>query len=133
MMRYAEIMSEAARTNYTREQLEHMDIDDLDRMAFGYYGGQIITIDPNKIKIKWHDDLENPKYKYSLWGDKWLNSVSFDEPVEVSVNDAGELELEDGHHRWFTAKKLGKKLKAVIEIKGRPIDRILARQADQTT
>lgn len=115
--------------HYTREELESMDIDDLDRMAFGYVGDQIVQLDPDQIKLKpnWND-IENAEYKYKLWGMDWVRSVSFEEPVEVSVNNDGVLELEDGHHRWFAAKKLGLPLKAVIEIKGKPIERLLAMQ-----
>lgn len=114
---------------YTRAQLEQMDVDDLDMMAFGHYGGEEVIIDPNDIKIKWHDDLGNPEHKFTIGGMDWVHSVDFSEPVELSVNNNGEIELEDGHHRWFAAKKLGRKLKGVIEIKGKPIERILARQS----
>lgn len=113
---------------YTREQLEQMDIDHLDIMAFGHYGGEEIMIDPDAIKIKWHGDLGNPEHKFAQGGMDWVRSVDFSEPVELSVNNDGEIELEDGHHRWFAAKKLGRKLKGIIEIKGKPIERILAKQ-----
>lgn len=115
---------------YTREQLEAWDIDDLDRMAFGYVGDQEIEIDPNDISIKWHDDLGNPEYKFDLGGMDWVNSVDFSEPVELSISVPGKIELEDGHHRWFAAKKLGRKLRGIIQIKGNPINVILARQGD---
>ncbi len=128
-MRYFELFEKASHI-YTREELERMDIDDLDRMAFGVIDDQIITLSPDQIHLK-YDDIENAEYKYKLGGMKWVRSVSFAEPVEVSVNNDGRFELEDGHHRYFAAKKLGRKLKCKIEVKGKPIERILAKQAEQ--
>lgn len=108
-----------------REKLEQMDVDDLDRMAYGHVSGDIIKLSPDQIKIIWPGDLENPEYKFKQGGMNWVNSVDFSEPIEVSINQDGEYQLEDGHHRWFAAKKLGRDLDAVLEIKGKPIERIL--------
>jgi len=113
---------------YSEEELQAMDIDDLDRLAFGYADDDLIEIDPRDISIKWHCDLENPEHKYKLGGDTWVNSVDLSEPVEVSINEDGVMELEDGHHRRFAALKRGEKLLAKIEIKGSPVRAILKRQ-----
>ena len=113
---------------YTQRQLEEMDVDELDLMAYGCKGGDIYTFKPSDLKIKWKDDLENPQYKFQLGEMDWVRSVCFDEPVEVSVDDNGVLSLEDGHHRWFAASKLGIELKGVIEVKGNPVKTILAMQ-----
>lgn len=116
---------------YTQEELEHWDVDDLDRMAFGYVEGDVVTVDPDEIKIIWHMDLENPEYKFKQGGMDWVRSVDFSEPLELSVNEEGELQLENGHHRWFASKKLGRKVTGVIDkIKGKPIRRILKLQAE---
>lgn len=114
---------------WTRQKLEAMDIDDLDWMAYGYIGNQIIDLDPSQITIKWHEDLKNPQHKFRLGGMNWVKSVSFDEPVKVSIAQDGTIHLEDGHHRYFAATKLGRNIKAVVEIKGKPIERILKMQA----
>lgn len=117
--------------HYTQSELEHMDIDELDRLAFGVAGGDMVDLDPSHIRIKYPDDLINPQHRLATEGPKWARSVDLSEPVEVSVNEAGQFELEDGHHRWTAARLTGRKLRAVIEIKGNPVRRILARQKEQ--
>jgi hypothetical protein len=114
----------------TRADMECMDIDDLDWMAYGFFGDQIVDVDPSRISIRWHCDLANPEHRFAKGGMDWVRSVSFDEPIEVSVAQDGTLQLEDGHHRWFAAGKLGRTLKAVVEIKGKPIERILEMQTN---
>lgn len=112
----------------TRDELERMNIDDLDQMAFGHKDGDHVSLHPSKIKIVHHGDLINPQHKFRQHGMKWVKSVSFDEPVEVSVHDRGVYHLEDGHHRYFAAKKLNRPLNARLTIKGKPINRILKDQ-----
>lgn len=113
---------------YTQRELEEMDVDVLDVMAYGCKGGDNCSFKPSELKIKWKDDLVNPQYKFEQEGMAWVRSVCFDEPVDVSVDDNGVFSLEDGHHRWFAASKLGIELQGVIEIKGNPVKTILARQ-----
>jgi hypothetical protein len=104
--------------SYNRRELEMKDWDELTQMAYGVKNGDIIKLDPNKIKIKYKDDLENPIAifnceikKNGKCGMDWVRSVSFDEPVKVSLGLDGKSTkedwyLEDGHHRLFAAKKL---------------------------
>jgi len=114
---------------YTREELERMDIDDLDRMAYGHVDGETVTLRPDQIKIKYPGDLENPQDKFEKQGMKWVRSVDRSEPVDVSIGQDGEFYLEDGHHRWFAAQKLNEPITAKIErITGKPIETILQRQ-----
>ena len=115
---------------YTREALERMDIDDLDRMAFGVAQGDTVTVLPHHLRILYPSDLANPQARFDAEGMAWVRQVSLDEPVEVSVDDEGHFCLEDGHHRRFAAQALGLSLKArVTAIKGRPIERLLQQQA----
>jgi hypothetical protein len=114
---------------YTRDELERWDIDDLDRMAFGVVSGDIVELSPDQIRIKYPGEIENPEYKFQRGGMAWARSVDLSEPVEVSINNDGQYELEDGHHRWFAARLTGRKLRAEVEIKANTIDFILARQA----
>ena len=114
---------------YTREELERMDIDDLDRMAFGVVGGEERTLEPSSLRILYLGDLENPEALFAQQGMAWARGVDLSEPVEVSVNDDGEFCLEDGHHRWLAACLSKRNLVARIDIKGKPIEVILARQA----
>lgn len=113
---------------FSQRELEAMDIDILDMMAFGCKGGEILELDPKEIHIKYPGDLDNPIEKFRLGGMAWVRSVSFEEPVEVSIGDDGKKSLEDGHHRRFCAIKLGRKIKAEIEVKGNPVTYILKRQ-----
>jgi len=116
---------------YTREQLEQMDTDDLDRLAFGVAYGDRLTISPDKLHIKYPGDLENPEERWRLGGMAWAKSVKLTEPVEISVGEDGLLYLENGHHRWFAAKKTGRKLKAeVVSVDGKPIEKILGPHAN---
>lgn len=115
-----------AATNLTREQLERMNIDDLDRMAFGHSTDERLQLNSSDIKIKYKDDLVNPQDKFDKKGMGWVNSVDFSEPVKVSIGQDGKFYLENGHHRWFAANKLNKPIDVIIEkIDGKPIEKIL--------
>jgi ParB-like chromosome segregation protein Spo0J len=114
---------------YTLDELEGMEIDELDQLAFGVQDDSIIELDPDQINIQ-YTDLENPEALYKKYGMKWVRSVDFSEPVDVSVKEDGKFYLEDGHHRYFAAKKLGRKLMCKIEVKGSPVRAILKRQGD---
>jgi len=118
---------------YTRDELERMNIDDLDRMAYGHASGEIIQLNPSQIRIQYPVDISNPEYKFEQKGMDWVKSVDFSEPVKVSIKQNGKFYLEDGHHRWFAAKKLGLPLMAEIEVKAKPIETILQRQEAQKT
>lgn len=114
---------------YTRDDLEQMEIADLDRMAFGVSGGQVVSLLPSQVNIRYWCDLENPEALFKARGMDWARSVDLSEPIDVSVDDKGDFYLEDGHHRWFAAGKTDRKLTATLEIKGRPIEKILADQS----
>ncbi|MHD0644772.1 hypothetical protein ACYPKM_04005 [Pseudomonas aeruginosa] len=114
---------------YTEEELMAMDTDDLDVLAYGYKQGDVVELDVSQINII-YSDLINPEWKFKEGGMKWVRSVSFEELAEFSINKNGGFDLEDGHHRYFAAGKLGRKLRGVIEkVKGNPVVFILERQA----
>lgn len=113
---------------YTQSELEQMDTDELDAIAFGCRNGEVKTLKPSAIRIKYPCDLENPQHRFEQEGMAWVRSVSLDKPVSVSVDDNGVFWLEDGHHRWFAATKRRVQLQAEIEIKGNPVRAILNRQ-----
>lgn len=109
-MNFIEFLIESASSKYTREQLLELDWDKLCEMAYGVKDGDIIQLDPKKIKLK-HPDTENAQHKFDLYGMKWVRSVKFDEPIKVSLglegkNNKEDWYLEDGHHRLFAARKL---------------------------
>lgn len=110
----------------TRDMLERMEPEQLDRMAFGHARGDIVTLDPKEINIKYKDDLVNPEDKFAKGGMAWARSVDLSEPVKVHIGEGGKFHLEDGHHRWFAAQKTGRPLTAEIDdVKANAINEIL--------
>ena len=82
------------------EIVEH----DWDKLAFGFSEGDTITIPLQSLNIKYKDDMLNTQ------GDlkKYFDNKSFTDlpPIEVSY-EKGKFYIEDGHHRYVYAKKLG--------------------------
>jgi len=124
-------------TNYTYDDLVELDWEDLCMMAYGVKNDEIIELKPSEIKIKYKGDLVNPKYKFEKGGMAWCRSVSFDEPLHVSLGldgkDTNEIwYLEDGHHRLFCAKKLKMPyVKCFVEVINlKAINKILKMQED---
>ena len=105
-----------------------LPISELDRMAFGVNSGEVIEISPSELHIAYPCDLENPRHAYARGGDTWLRSVSFEEPIEISIDQQGRKVLENGHHRYFAASLLGNNLMAIVEVKGNPIRYLLSHQ-----
>lgn len=114
---------------YSRHELEKMDIDTLDKMAFGVTSGQCVVTLSHKIHIQYPGDLENAQHAFDTKGMEWARQVDLSDPVEVSIDNNGRWNLEDGHHRWLAASKTGRSLTALINVKGKPIERILAQQS----
>lgn len=112
---------------FTEKELIEMNIDELDELAFGYHSGQIINIKTKNINI-YLNDIENAEYRFKKEGIDWVKSVDLSEPVSISIRQDGKFYLEDGHHRYFCAKKLGENLLAEIDIKGNPVLKILEKQ-----
>jgi hypothetical protein len=113
-----------------RRELEQLDIDMLDRWAFGVVGDEILKLDPKDITVVHSDDLKNAEYqadRHPGGPKRWAKGVSLTEPVDVSVTRPGEFVLEDGHHRYLAARLSGRKLSAKIVVKGKPIEELLSR------
>jgi len=103
-------------------------IDLLDRLAHGFSEDDLTTITPDKLKIKWKDDLENVKWEIRQSGltpKKWAEKINLSEPIDVTFREDKEHKkgfyLEDGHHRYMAAKILGKPLNMNLEIRTSPI------------
>lgn len=97
--------------------------DELDRRAFGFAVGDIITLMPDQIGIQYSGDLENPEGAIERVGNPiaWAKSVSLRKPIDVTYRK-GQWWLEDGHHRWMAARILQKKLRCrVVKIDDNPI------------
>lgn len=103
-------------------------IDLLDRLAHGFSEDDLTTVTPDKLKIKWKDDLENVKWEIRQSGltpKKWAEKINLSEPIDVTFREDKEHKkgfyLEDGHHRYMAAKILGKPLNMNLEIRTSPI------------
>jgi len=113
-----------------RRELERLDVDTLDRWAFGVVGDEVLRLDPGELMIVHVDDLANARHqadRHPGGSLRWARRVSLKEPVDVIVDDRGDLLLDDGHHRYLAARLSGRKLSAKIIVRGRPIERLLER------
>lgn len=112
-----------------------ISMEALDRAAFGFSPEDIKTLLPKQLNIKWKEDLENVKYEIQYLQKKtphiplakvmkmWASNVDLSEPIEV-VYEKNKFFIEDGHHRYYAAKILGKPLNVTLEIKMNPISKL---------
>jgi hypothetical protein len=103
--------------------------DELDRRAFGFAVGDIVTLMPDQIGIQYPGDLENPEGAIEGMGDPvaWAKSVSLRQPIDVTYRK-GQFWVEDGHHRWTAARIRNKPLRCkVVKIDDNPILALQAR------
>jgi hypothetical protein len=102
-------------------------IDILNKVAFGFAKEDITTLYPVDLKIKWKHDLKNVKRERvgtGLSHEEWAKEIDLSEPIEV-VYENGDFYIDDGHHRFWAAKILGKKLPVeVTKIYDKPIEKI---------
>jgi len=105
----------------------------LDLAAFGFTEDNLKKIMPGQLSIKWKDDLGNAIYqqeKSGLSKTEWANKVNLSEPIDVSF-DGKKFYIEDGHHRYYAAKILGKPLNVSLEIKANPIAKLSDKGYDE--
>lgn len=103
-----------------------LPIEMLDKLAFGFSESDITKILPSKLNIKWKDDLENVKWevkKSGLSPKEWSSKIDLSEPIDVSFENS-KFYIEDGHHRYFAAKTLGKSLNVNLQMKTNPIRKL---------
>ena len=99
-----------------------LDVEILDRLAFGFADTDIKTLLPNQLNIKWKDDLDNVKYEIQnskLSPKQWASKINLSEPIDVSYEN-NKFYIEDGHHRYLAAKILNKPLNVNLEINENP-------------
>jgi hypothetical protein len=122
---------EVARLQSAEELLRSGGIssETLDRAAYGFSESDITTLMPDQLNIKWFEDLENVKWEIKhkrLTPRAYALKVDLSEPIEVSYwEDLEEgfkrgFYIEDGHHRYYAAKILGKPLNVELDIKTNP-------------
>lgn len=127
-----EIKNEINQFNSDEELLRSggISIEALDRAAHGFSEDDIKTISPNKLKIRWKNDLENVKYEIqqsNLPPKEWAKKINLSEPIDVEYWEDKEMGfdkgfyIQDGHHRYLAAKILNKPLNVNLEIKINPI------------
>ena len=103
-----------------------LSVEQLDKLAFGFYSDEVTQLEPKQLSIKWKDDLDNVKYEVSKSGlsaKNWSQKVNLEEPIDVSYEN-GRFFIEDGHHRYFAAKTLGRILNVNLEIKDSPVKKL---------
>lgn len=117
----------------SEELLRNRGVPDdlLDMAAFGISEKSTKTLLPKDLNIIWKDDLAQVEFEISKADspEAWAREVSLVEPVEVDLDDAGKLVLQDGHHRYMAAKILGKELNVDLTIKANSI-KALAEKLD---
>ena len=100
-----------------------ISIEALDRAAHGFSEGDVQTIHPSKLSIKWKDDYENVMWeiKQSKLGIvSWSKQINLSEPIDV-IYEKGKFYIDDGHHRYVAAKTLNVELNVNLEIKDNPM------------
>lgn len=109
----------------SRAELERMDTDVLDRAAFGFVQGDTVKVPVEALHVRYTGDLENAEDEVptAAVARRVLRGAP---PISVSLRD-GLLHIEDGHHRFVSARLLGRHtISAIIQdIHDNPIDAIL--------
>tara|TARA_R110000868_G_scaffold29601_4_gene110143 strand:+ start:3896 stop:4465 length:570 start_codon:yes stop_codon:yes gene_type:complete len=105
-----------------------LSMETLDRAAHGFSEGDITTLNPDQLKIRWVDDLDNVKWEIrhkGLSNLEYAKGVDLSEPIDVEYweDDTHKrgFYISDGHHRYYAAKILNKPLNVSLEIKVNPI------------
>lgn len=106
------------------ERLARLPTAQLDKMAFGFNDGDVLVLEPGKVRSRYEADVANAERKFKLGGMAWARSVDLSTPVEVSF-DGKRFWLEDGHHRRLAARKTKRTLLAVVAVKANPIKALL--------
>ena len=120
-----EIENEVKKFNSDEELLKSGGIstEALDRAAFGFSEGDVKSLSPKELDIKWKTDYENVIWeikKSELNKIQWASKINLNEPIDV-VYEKGRFFIDDGHHRYVAAKILNKNLNVNLLIKDNPI------------
>lgn len=127
--------SKGAPWTMSPDELSRLDTDELDKMAYGFTSGDVIRVHPNELKVQYQEDLIAAEYEMEKAGSgpkqvEWAKKVDLSEPIQIKIKN-GEKVIEDGHHRYVAAKKLGKTLKAEVTIEDNPIKAIYQKAVAQ--
>jgi len=132
-----DLINEVTDFNTSEELLRAGGIstETLDRAAFGFADEDIKTLMPEQLHIKWKEDYNNVKWEADKWVKKygmplrdWAEEIDLTEPIEVAYGkdkkSIKKFYIEDGHHRYYAAKILNKKLNVKLEIRINPIEEL---------
>lgn len=101
------------------EELFAIPTDVLDRVAWGLSDAPPVQVPLSEIIVVHDADLDNAIYAVSRQPGRWVPFL--DEPVEIDLKE-GRYVLQDGHHRYVTAKNRGDDfLLATVSPKDNPI------------
>jgi len=112
----------------SKEELEQLPMDLLDRLAFGITEG-VHRLPLSSINIKYEDDYKNAvdEIEEGLWVPN-----DTEEPIDVSL-ERGVYWLEDGHHRYVNAQKQGlADILANLQIKDNPVRALMQKRTSET-
>ncbi len=107
------VVKEPWEMSATSKEWAELPIDKVDKAAFGFARKDIKSIMPDKLNIKWKEDIKNPieqQKKSGLSPKEWAETIDISEPIQLSFKD-GKFWVEDGHHRYYAAKILKKPLR----------------------
>lgn len=100
----------------TGEEYANLDMDTLERMAFGFARKDITKLSPQQLHIEWTDDLNNAIWEQEQSGlskEEWARQIDLSDPIEVFYEN-GVFKLDDGHHRYYASLILGKDLTVIV-------------------
>lgn len=104
------------------EEYANLDMDTLDRMAFGFARGDITKLNPKQLQIKWKNDFRNvvaEQQGSGLSRENWAKQIDLSEPIDVIYEDK-VFKIDDGYHRYYAALILGIDLNVSLTIKDKP-------------
>lgn len=113
----------------TGPEYAKMGIDEADRAAFGFAADDVKSLPADKLNIKWKDDFDNVKAEQKASGlspKAWASRIDLSEPIDVVFED-GKFKVDDGYHRYYAARILGKPLNVEVTIKDKPHRAIVER------
>ncbi len=100
------------------EALSRLETSELDRAAFGLDGYTVVQIPLAHLKPR-HADYEQARFAVARQPGGWVPHLG--EPIQVLLK-RGVFHLDDGHHRYETARRRGRKtLPALVSPDDNPI------------
>ena len=119
---YKESQVELWQMSPRSQEYANLDIDILDKMAFGFDRNDIKRINPKNLHIKWQNDMNNviqEQEESGLSKEEWASQIDLSEPIEIIFED-GVFKIDDGHHRYYATLIRGGLANVSVDIKDNP-------------